>query len=130
MNDCLFCKIVKGEIPSYTIYEDDLIKVFLDINPTTNGHALIIPKNHYTNFLDLNNELVMHIENVKKDLYNSFKEKLNCKGITFIQNNELGQEIKHFHIHAIPRYSDDNLLIRTSKKNLKNAEETFKILKQ
>ena len=128
MEDCIFCKIVKGEIPSYTIYEDELLKVFLDINPTTNGHALIIPKKHYSNYLDLDDELVIQIQKVKKALYTTFKEKLNCKGITFVQNNDLGQDVKHFHIHAIPRYSEDNLLIRTNKKNLEKPEEIFNIL--
>ena len=60
MNDCIFCKIIKNEIPSSTIYEDELIKVFLDVNPTANGHMLIIPKKHHTNILDMDNELISH----------------------------------------------------------------------
>lgn len=108
MKDCIFCKINKDEIKSNTIYEDELVKVFLDVNPITNGHMLIIPKKHYENIIDIDNDVIMHsVKLIKEKLYPLVKEKLNCDGVTISQNNEYGQEIKHFHIHVIPRYEND-----------------------
>ena len=97
MEDCLFCKIIKGEIPSKTIHEDEIVKVMMDINPISDGHILVIPK---------------------------LKEKLNCDGITICQNNGLGQEIKHFHVHLIPRYENDNIKM-TNKENIEDIEEIY-----
>lgn len=100
----IFCKIINNEIPSYTIYEDDIVKVFLDINPTYNGHTLIIPKKHYENFFDIEEETLHYIFKIAKDISKLLKEKLNYDGITLTQNNGLGQEVKHYHLHLIPRY--------------------------
>lgn len=108
MNDCIFCKIANNEIKSNTIYEDEKVKVFLDLNPSTNGHMLIIPKKHYQNIMDIDSEIIVHsITLIKETLYSLVKEKLHCDGVTISQNNEYGQEIKHFHIHVIPRYTND-----------------------
>lgn len=108
MKDCIFCKIVNKEINSSTVYEDELVKVFLDVNPITNGHMLIIPKKHHENILDMDNEVIMHsIKLIKEKLYPLVKTKLNCDGLTISQNNFYGQEVKHFHIHVIPRYTND-----------------------
>ena len=105
MEDCIFCKIVNNEIKSHTIYEDELVKVFLDANPETNGHMLIIPKKHYQNILDLDEKIIPHaVKIIKEKLYPLIKEKLHCDGMTIAQNNEYGQEVKHFHIHVVPRY--------------------------
>ena len=73
--DCIFCKIIKGEIPSYTIYEDEIVKVFLDISPVSNGHCLIIPKKHFENIIDIDLETLNHIDKVTKKLYPILKEK-------------------------------------------------------
>ncbi len=125
MKDCLFCKIVKGEIPSYTIYEDDLVKVFLDVNPVSNGHCLIIPKKHYENFIDVEDEFLNHAHEVAKKVYEILKDKLNIDGLTVVQNNFYGQAIKHFHIHLIPRYEDDKIeMIR--QENKKEVENIYK----
>lgn len=108
MENCLFCKIINGEIPSKTIYEDNIVKVFMDISPSTNGHLLVVPKKHIVNILDMDNETLTYMINIiREKLYPLLKEKLNCEGLTIAQNNELGQEIKHFHIHLIPRYPND-----------------------
>lgn len=108
MKDCIFCKIINKEINSSTVYEDELVKVFLDVNPITNGHMLIIPKKHHENILDMDNEVIMHsIKLIKEKLYPLVKTKLNCDGLTISQNNFYGQEVKHFHIHVIPRYTND-----------------------
>ena len=73
--ECLFCKIINKEIPSKTIYEDELVKVFLDINPNTNGDLLVVPKKHYENMLDIDNNLIEHIHKVSKDMFNLLNDK-------------------------------------------------------
>ncbi|MBD9105441.1 HIT domain-containing protein [bacterium] len=123
--DCLFCKIIEGSIPSKTIYEDELVKVFLDINPNTNGHCLIIPKKHIVTVKEVDNILTTHILEVEKKIYDLLKEKLNIKGLTIIQNNELGQEVKHYHVHLIPRYEDDNWNIYFNQESLKDTDEVY-----
>ena len=125
MNDCLFCKIIKKELPSKTIYEDQLIQVIMNINPLTNGHLLKKKKKHFTNILDIDEEFINHsFKIIKKELYPILKEKLNCKGLTIIETNELGQEIRHFHIHLIPRYENDEYK-EVSSKDIKNLDEIF-----
>ena len=123
--DCLFCKIIEGSIPSKTIYEDELVKVFLDINPNTNGHCLIIPKKHIVTVKEVDSILTTHILEVEKKIYDLLKEKLNIKGLTIVQNNELGQEVKHYHVHLIPRYEDDNWNINFNQKSLKDTDEIY-----
>jgi|SRR5690554_4641847 histidine triad (HIT) family protein len=104
--DCIFCKISKGEIPAYTLYEDEVVKVFLDIHPDTNGHTLIIPKEHYRDINDIPLDILKHINQITKDMYKLLKEKLNMDGLTITQNNEYGQEIKHYHVHLLPIYKE------------------------
>lgn len=130
MNDCIFCKIIKGEIPSRTIYEDDLIAIIMNINPATNGHLLVIPKNHYENLMDTPNEIITHsMDIVREKIYPLLKERLNCKGLTISQNNELGQEIKHYHIHLTPRYDNDLLDFNYNKDMISDLDEIFNKLK-
>ncbi len=126
--DCLFCKIIKKEIPCYNIYEDDKVLAFLDINPSTNGDTLIIPKTHYENIIDIPTEEITYIYEIIKKLYPTIKEKLNCDGLTIVQNNDYGQEIKHFHIHLTPRYKNDELKQTFNKELLKNLNEIHKVL--
>lgn len=129
MNDCIFCKIVKGEIPSRTVYEDDKIKIIMNINPATNGHLLVIPKEHMINIFDTSDEIIIHsIKLIREKIYPLLKEKLNCEGLTIAQNNELGQEIKHYHIHLIPRYPEDNADFNYDKTKLNDLEEIFEKL--
>lgn len=126
MKDCLFCKIINNEIPSSSVYEDDLIKVFLDINPTTNGHMLIIPKKHHVNVMDIDEDVVSHaLKVIREKLYPMLKENLGCDGLTIVQNNEYGQEVKHYHIHLIPRYQDDLVSDSYNKEMLIPVEEVF-----
>lgn len=129
MENCIFCKIIKGEIPSMTIYEDDIVKVFLDINPTTNGDTLIVPKKHIENMLDLDDKTLSHIHKISKDIYSVLKEKLNIDGLTIVQNNFYGQEIKHYHVHLIPRYKNDNVKQLSNKEILKEVKEVFNQIK-
>ena len=127
--DCLFCKIVDGSIPSKTIYEDDLIKVILDINPTTNGDSLIIPKKHYENMFDLDEELIPHIIKVIKELNELLKEKLSIDGLTLVQNNGEGQEIKHYHVHVTPRYKNDKVVQSSNKDILVDIDDVYEQIK-
>ena len=107
--DCLFCKIVNGEIPSYKIYEDELVYAFLDINPDSNGHTLLIPKKHYLDMSDIPLDTLTHIFKVAKELKIMLEEKLNADGLTFIQNNGDVQEVKHFHLHLKPYYKNNTI---------------------
>lgn len=123
MNDCLFCKIVKGEIPSYTVYEDEKIKVFLDINPNNDGHLLVIPKEHKANLYEMDDETLLYMLNViRTKLATLLKDKLAIDGLTISQNNDYGQEVKHFHIHVIPRYKNDKFPL---KSDCSNVEEIY-----
>lgn len=108
--DCIFCKIINNEIPSYKVYEDNLLLVFLDINPKSNGHMLVVPKEHYVDILDIDTTILNHIHKVIIDMYKLLKDKLDIDGLTVLQNNGLGQDIKHYHIHLIPTYKDSELL--------------------
>jgi len=125
MDDCIFCKIIKGEIPSYTIYEDEVVKVFLDINPVTNGHALVIPKKHFKDFEEIDLDTLAHMDKVAKELFPKLKEVLGCSGITRVQNNGLGQDVKHYHMHLIPRYENDNVEMKSNKDLIVDAGEIF-----
>lgn len=127
--DCLFCKIINGDIPSNTIYEDELVKVFLDISPNTNGHMLIVPKKHVVTVYDIDSNLASHIIEVERKMYDLLKEKLGCIGLTVAQNNDYGQEVKHYHVHLIPRYSDDGWKMNFNQTSLKDVNEVFDILK-
>ena len=125
MEDCLFCKIIEGEIRSKTIYEDEIVKVMMDINPISDGHLLVLPKKHNKDLLDLDDETALHIKKIIVEiLIPKLKNKLNCEGVTICQNNGLGQEIKHFHVHLIPRYENDNINMN-SKENIENLEEIY-----
>ena len=107
MNDnCIFCKIVEGRIPSATIYEDQDFKVILDISPASKGHALILPKEHYADIYELPEELAAKAMVLAKKLAGNMTEKLHCDGFNLVQNNGevAGQTVFHFHLHLIPRY--------------------------
>ncbi len=104
--ECIFCKIISKEIPSYTLYEDDIVKVFLDVNPDSNGHALVVPKKHYQDLFDIDDNILLHIMNIARNMGALLKEKLYTDGLTLVQNNGLKQEVKHFHLHLVPQYNE------------------------
>lgn len=112
-NNCIFCKIAEGEIPSKTLYEDDQFRVILDLGPATKGHALIIPKSHYANLYELPEELAGDAMKLAKKMTGIMTEKLKCDGFNLVQNNgELaGQTVFHFHMHLIPRYKNDGQVL-------------------
>ena len=102
--DCIFCKIINGDLPSYKIYEDDLIVALLDVNPVFPGHTLIIPKKHTLDIDTISEETLFHIMIKGKEIANLVVDKLQADGFTLIQNNGFVQEVKHFHLHIIPKY--------------------------
>ena len=108
MENCIFCRIIAGEIPSATIYEDEDFKVILDISPAAKVHALILPKQHYANLYELPEELCGKVMKLAKRLAAHMTEKLSCDGFNLVQNNGevAGQTVFHFHLHLIPRYKD------------------------
>lgn len=109
MDNCIFCKIANGEIPSKSIYEDDEFKVILDLGPATKGHALILPKAHAADLFELPEETAANAMVLAKKLGKQMKENLHADGLNLVQNNgeAAGQTVKHFHLHLIPRYKDD-----------------------
>ena len=121
MQSCLFCKISSGELDAKTIYEDEIVKVFLDINPISVGHTLIVPKNHYLDLDDIPMEVLCHIMSVSKIVKKLIQERLVPDGMTLIQNNGFVQEIKHYHLHLVPKY-------RGSSKKL-SVSEVYDILR-
>lgn len=112
-DDCIFCKIAAGEIPSKTLYEDDKYRVILDLGPATKGHALILPKNHYANLYELPDEDASEVICLAKKMITRVTDKLGCDGYNIVQNNgeAAGQTVFHFHMHLIPRYVDDGQVI-------------------
>lgn len=111
MDDCIFCKIIKGEIPCTKVYEDDDLLAFLDIAPVNRGHTLIIPKEHHQDLLDMPEELVKKVAVLAKKIGKAAKETTNADGFNIGQNNgaAAGQAVFHFHLHVIPRFNDDGL---------------------
>ncbi|MBQ8823161.1 MAG: HIT family protein [Lachnospiraceae bacterium] len=109
-DDCIFCKLANGVIPTNSIYEDEDFNVILDLAPATKGHALILPKAHADNLYQLPDETAAKAFVLAKKLVTSMTEKLSCDGFNVVQNNGsvAGQTVFHFHMHLIPRYEDDN----------------------
>lgn len=112
--NCIFCKIAAGDIPSATIYEDDDFRVILDIEPASKGHALILPKDHYANLYELPEELASKALIVAKKVITKMTEIVGCDGYNVLQNNgeAAGQTVFHFHMHLIPRYKEDDVTIK------------------
>ena len=111
--NCIFCKIAAGEIPSATLYEDDDFRVILDIEPASKGHALILPKEHYANLYELDDALAAKALVLAKKMITKLTDILGCEGYNILQNNgpAAGQTVFHFHMHLVPRYKDDNVKI-------------------
>ena len=110
---CIFCKIAQGSIPSSTIYEDDMFRVILDLSPASAGHALVLPKKHFRNIFDIDEATASRLFVVAAKVARGMKESLGCDGMNIVQNNEeiAGQTVFHFHLHIIPRYKDDGQVI-------------------
>ncbi len=107
-DNCIFCKIVNGDIPSRKLYEDDNFIVIMDVSPASKGHSLIIPKEHYANIYELPDELCAEAMKIAKKMATKMTEALHADGFNILQNNGevAGQTIFHFHMHLIPRYKE------------------------
>ena len=129
MDNCIFCKIANKEIPGKIIYEDDICVAFLALRQTTNGHTLVIPKKHFKNFLEVDDDTLAHMIKVTKDIANKIVTKLNANGVNILTNaNEVaGQTVMHFHLHIIPRYdNNDQIEINFSdRSNEVNLDSLF-----
>ena len=115
-DNCIFCKIAAGEIPSKTLYEDEKFRVILDLGPATRGHALVIPKEHYADLYEIPEETAGEAMKVAKKMAAVMTEKLKADGFNIVQNNGevSGQSVFHFHIHLIPRYEGDGHILSLS----------------
>ena len=128
-DDCIFCKLANGEIPTNTIYEDNDFRVFLDAAPATKGHCLIVPKEHFDNLEELSDDVASKVFPLAKKMMKLLKEKLGWDGFNVVQNNGevAGQTVFHFHTHLIPRYIDDgqNLNMKPSSPKEGELEEVL-----
>lgn len=108
-DDCIFCKLANGDIPTNTVYEDDDFRVFLDASPATRGHCLIVPKEHCNDLEDLDEKTAAKVLPLAKKIMKLLKDKLGWDGFNVVQNNRAlaGQSVFHFHMHLIPRYEGD-----------------------
>ncbi len=109
--NCIFCKLANGDIPTATLYEDEDFRVILDVSPATKGHALIIPKEHYANLYELDDGLAAKVLVLAKKMITKLTDILGCDGYNIVQNNgeAAGQTVFHFHLHMIPRYKNDGI---------------------
>jgi len=131
--NCIFCKLAGGDIPTATVYEDESFRVILDAAPATKGHALILPKDHYANIYEMDEEVLKDAAVLGKKLAVKMKEKLGCDGVNLVQNNETcaGQTVFHFHLHVIPRYKEDGQVIgwTPGETNEKEQKEVLELLR-
>ena len=111
--NCIFCKLANGEIPTSTLYEDEDFRVILDASPAAKGHALILPKEHYANLYELDDELAGKALVLAKKMITKLTGILGCDVYNIVQNNgeAAGQTVFHFHIHLIPRQKDDGVML-------------------
>lgn len=136
MEDCLFCKIISNEIPSYKIYEDDAVLAFLDIHPMSKGHTLIVPKKHARDIFELDAETLEKISSVAKKIAVKMKESFGVDGVNLYHASGVHAEqtVFHFHLHVVPRRKDDSICFTCAvmgKENIDSAEfeETVEKLK-
>ncbi len=123
MNDCIFCKIVNGEIPSKKVYEDDNVIAIMDVNPKVDGHTLVIPKKHVSEYTDLTDEETLYIFNVAKKLGPSIMNKLGARALTCGINYGESQAVKHVHLHLLPDYT-------IKDKTDRSLDEIYDIIKE
>ena len=118
--ECLFCKIINGEIDTLKLYEDDTVMVIMDAYPNVDGHVLILPKQHYDTFKDLPNDVLTHINEISKKFTDIIMDKLNAKELSILVNYGTAQKIKHYHMHLLPNFG-----LRAEK----DPKEIYEVLK-
>lgn len=126
--DCIFCKIVSGQLPSFRIYEDDYVSAFLDIKPIERGHTLVVPKEHYENVHEIPEELQAYLYQIVKRIADAQRKVFSPAGISVAQNNgrAAGQVIFHFHTHVIPKNSEAQDRYQATEEDLRSAAEELK----
>ena len=118
---CIFCKIANGEADARKLYEDEKIIVFMDLNPDSNGHMLVVPKKHIVDFTEMDDDTITAINGAAKKMHKIIMDKLNPDGIKLVVNYGVLQVVKHYHLHLIPFYKD--------KQHIKNIDDVYNILK-
>ena len=132
MSNCIFCKIIAGEIPSYKVYEDGRVLAFLDINPVNPGHTLVVPKKHVANIEETDEETLCQVMKIVKKVGQSLKKNLGAPGYNVLENNDpvAGQVVPHLHFHVTPRLENDGLDLWPQKQYKENeAEEVLNKIK-
>lgn len=133
MEECLFCKIVRGDSASFKIFEDESVFAFLDIFPAAKGHTLIVPKRHFETIYDIPEDILNKVMSVSKKLAEDYKKKFGIDACNIIQSNGsvAQQEIPHFHVHLIPRSKDDGINFKYNDKgkdfSCKEFQEEFSV---
>ena len=130
--DCVYCKIIKKELPAFILYEDDLFLVILDRYPVTEGHTLIISKSHAKDIFELGADAAADVFTLAKKIAAGLKDALNCEGVNIVQNNgaAAGQSVFHFHAHVIPRRENDGVALRINSRDISidELERSYKKL--
>lgn len=123
--NCIFCKLANGDIPAATLYEDEDFRVILDASPASKGHALIIPKEHYANLYELDDEVASKTLVLARRMITKLTDILDCDGYNLVQNNgeAAGQTVFHFHMHLIPRHKDDGVDLCWKMGNLTDEDK-------
>ena len=109
MEDCIFCKIVKGDIPSYKVYEDEYCFAFLDVQPISRYHTLVVPKKHYENLYDVPEDVYQQVMKATKNVVDMYRDKLGIVNTQLFNNSGplTLQTVFHFHMHIVPRTEED-----------------------
>lgn len=130
-DNCIFCKIAAGEIPSETVYEDEQFRAILDLGPASAGHTLILPKAHFKDVTEISDEYAANVLKVAAKLGKAMKKGLGCEGFNLVQNNgeAAGQTVFHLHVHLIPRMKDDNIDIKWAQGECANGEKIAEEIK-
>jgi histidine triad (HIT) family protein len=126
MKDCIFCKLANGEIPTKVVFEDEVVTVFMDANPNTDGHMLIVPKKHIEDFTEIDNETLTHVHDVAKKMKDLIYDRLGTCGLKLVNNYGSEQQVKHYHMHVIPVYEDTDFHYQFV--DPKNIDSTFEKL--
>ena len=123
-NNCVFCAIADGEIPCFKVYEDDVVLAYMDINPFTKGHVLVIPKEHTEGLLDTPDETLASVVSRVRKIAAHMKSALPCDGFNILQNNgeAAGQTVKHVHFHIVPRYGSEPIVFESHKGDMEELK--------